>query len=256
VHANFNACNVKDSRGRTALHCAAGGGHVRACRTLLAAQRPSRFSRAWVFTAEREKDGEGLTALHRAAEQGHAEVCRALCKSQRQGQARLADGQGRTALHHAARKGHLQACRALLEHAQGLLDARDRQARTALHLAAEANHAAVCDVMLECWLTQETSVNELVAFVQIAKRTLGDFERDGGFKGPNAKDSRGCTALHSAAQSGGAAACRVLVHHPSFSALAATNHLGHTAPDVAVGEARRFLAAAVDEVGVLKPSWC
>ena len=51
---------------------------------------------------------------------------------------RIVDSEGRTAMHYAVSNDNARCLRVLLEHAEGIINARDARGRSALHLAISA----------------------------------------------------------------------------------------------------------------------
>ena len=70
VHHRPFACHAVDRHGSTALHWAAGGGHMHVCRWLLEEAQAD---------ALHTQPASGRNALHWAARNGHAEVCVCVC---------------------------------------------------------------------------------------------------------------------------------------------------------------------------------
>lgn len=134
--------DVKDSNGRTALHCAASRGSAAITRMLLDHSNfvhyinsPDRYLR---------------TALHMAARAGHADVCRLLLNHRLFNSPSAADCDGQTALHHAAAAGQDEVCAALMEHSDfSGLEVVDCFGRTALHYAARGGHEEVAEILLK-----------------------------------------------------------------------------------------------------------
>jgi ankyrin repeat protein len=94
--------NERDALGYTALHSAAGSGHVEVLRVLV-----------MELGADKEAKGpDGLRPIHGAALEGKVEAIKALVQMGVNKDAKDADG--RTALHRAAANGHVEAITALV----------------------------------------------------------------------------------------------------------------------------------------------
>ncbi len=120
---------------RTALHCAAAGGHAEVVRTLLDAG-------ADVNDADRCK----TTPLHLAAEAGAVETVDELLR--RGAAVDAANACKETSLFLATQGNHAAVVRRLLE-AKPKLEAKDRRGRTGLHIAAAKAHPAVVKALVD-----------------------------------------------------------------------------------------------------------
>ena len=153
--------NKSDSDGDTALHEAAGVGHIEIVRALLEAGAgadvrkldkydDSPLSNACkgkhfeVFRALVEAGGDvnkldsgGFTALHHASEYGLTEGVRYLCVERGADVNKSTTGWGNTPLTLASRNGNVEAVRVLLE-AGADVNKRDSEGRTPLYIALVA----------------------------------------------------------------------------------------------------------------------
>ncbi|XP_049945339.1 poly [ADP-ribose] polymerase tankyrase-1-like [Schistocerca serialis cubense] len=120
----------------TALHLAAGGGHVAAASCLVG---------AGAEVDARERWGQE-TPLHQAAYNGHAGVVRLLVGASADLNAR--DWRGRTPLHLAAERGHAGAAAELLL-AGADRGARDEDGRTPLDLARQRGKQELVDTLTQ-----------------------------------------------------------------------------------------------------------
>ncbi|PWZ06124.1 putative E3 ubiquitin-protein ligase XBOS36 [Zea mays] len=116
-------CNVSKAdslSGRTALHVAAAGGHVRCARLLLAG---SGSGRSKLVNRAASGGGGGVTALHLAALHGHADCVHLLVDERADVAARTLPcaappmasvGAGSAPLHYAAAGGEVKCCQILV----------------------------------------------------------------------------------------------------------------------------------------------
>ncbi len=118
--------NVKDHRGQTPLHYAAGLGRIVDLRALLAHGADVNLA-----------DSTGITPLHRAAASGFAEAARILLEHGAKVDAVQRDKW--TPLAYAARNGHAEAARVLLD-AGADVESRDKDGTPPLHKCAYADN--------------------------------------------------------------------------------------------------------------------
>ena len=196
----FRSINEKDADGRTALHRAAGGGHLAIARLLL--EKGADIE---------AKDKYGTTALHFAASSGDEGLVRLLIEKGADVNAK--DEDGMTALHEAASSGDEGLVRLLIEKGADV-NAKDYFNSTALYEAAERGHKGLVRLLLEKGADVNTK-NDL-------KRTALYFAASSGDEGLvrlliekgvdiEAKDKYGKTALHFAASSGDEGLVRLLI---------------------------------------------
>ncbi len=196
----FHTINLRDSKGKTALHWAAQGGHPAIARLLL--KKGANVN---------AKNKDGTTALHNAALFGHERVVRLLLDMGADINAK--SNAGTTALHLAARYGHEGVVRLLLEKGADI-DAKDQDNETALHIAAQTGHEGVVRLLLEMGAdVNAKNEDDMTALHRAAisgnrelVRLLLEMGAD-----INAKNRHDRTALHLAAQSGYEVAFRVLL---------------------------------------------
>lgn len=209
----------RDVDGSNALHIAAAEGLEEVVEALLA--HPD-------FAGVSGVDRDGFTALHGAAYCGHLGCVKQLLNCPRFDAAAGAVGafdvarpsghwakeaateyDMQTALHMAASRGHADICTAILSLAPSRsngANAINRIGSTALHMAARKRHVAVCRAIL----------------------------RSSEFTNLNAKDSRGFTALHWAAQEDGSGdIAEAMLLREDFEAVNSQDLRGRTASDIA-----------------------
>ncbi len=130
----------------SALHAAAGGGHMDVVRYLVG-ELGMDVDTQPADCDPRECEGRRtVTPLLEAAFSGRVAVMRYLLKHGADVNAR--DNCGRTAMHHAAYSGSADAIRLLLEHGADV-DARAKDGYTPLHVAAFFNHVAAAKALLQ-----------------------------------------------------------------------------------------------------------
>ena len=121
--------NVKDKKGRTALHAAAHSGKVEAIDVLLKAGADVNA-----------KDGKGWTPVFHAADSEQVAAIDALVKAG--ADVNVKDKKGRTALHAAAHSGKVEAIGVLLK-AGAEVNVKDKDGGTALSVARSSGVMAV-----------------------------------------------------------------------------------------------------------------
>ncbi|XP_057844043.1 uncharacterized protein LOC131053452 [Cryptomeria japonica] len=191
----YKFVNIKDERGRTALHCASEKGTTDICKLLV--------DHRALLTAQ---DNKGMTALNYAFEGGtnkvveiEIEIAQALprrCDSQSINEfVNAKDEKGKTALHWASEKGNAHICELLVNHGALVTD-QDKNGMTALHYAFEGDIEEVKNVGKEITqvLLRRCDDQSIYAFV-------------------NTKDKKGRTALHCASEKGNTDVCKLLVDH-------------------------------------------
>jgi ankyrin repeat protein len=133
----WDARTCADKHGSTAMHYAAGGGHLEACRLLV--------QRGGVDAAAAQKK-DGRTALHWAARNGHMSVCAWL--AQQGVDAGAATRDGTTAFHWAAWRGHLHVMAWLADEAGVDWRALNAYGCNAGQWAAMSGDLRVCEWLL------------------------------------------------------------------------------------------------------------
>ncbi|XP_064646952.1 death-associated protein kinase 1-like isoform X2 [Lineus longissimus] len=148
--------NHRGKNGETALHMAAGGGHVDIIEylkekgvDLAATDKHGDDAIYWaarqghmdvieylkeqgVSLDTQNKAGEG--AIHVAARYGHKQVIELLCDAK--ADVNLTDKDGETALHNAVSRGHLDSMRVLLHHGADV-NLQDKMGCSPLHIACQ-----------------------------------------------------------------------------------------------------------------------
>jgi hypothetical protein len=133
----------RDADGDTALHWAAGNGHVEVLQVLVVE-----------LGADKEaKTANGQTALHWAVVNGHMEVMRVLVELGADKDAKDVDGC--TPLHDAAFNGHVEAIKAL-EQLGAQIDVQAANGDTPLKLCIRHGHHQAAQVLKELERTART----------------------------------------------------------------------------------------------------
>lgn len=169
----WDPCTACDRHGSGALHWAAGGGHLDACRFLVEG--------CGVDPACRQ-NRDGRSALHWAARNGHVAVCKWLVRSCGLS-ADIRTDDGTVPLHWAVWQGHLALCDWLVDGAGADVQATNAFGCNALQWAAQAGSTAAC-----AWLQRRGLDMTLL-------------------------NRNGHSALHKAALKGHRSVCEWLVEH-------------------------------------------
>ena len=135
LQENPARCDVRDDRGRTALHCAAWTSQEAMLRLLKD-----------VGADVGCEDETGKRPLHYAAEKGHESAVRALIKMG--ASVDHADELGQTSLHLAAMHGHASAAHALLQKGADASLAANT-GKTPLEVAVECGHHPMISIFWE-----------------------------------------------------------------------------------------------------------
>ena len=195
LQENPARCDVRDDRGRTALHCAAWTSQEAMLRLLKD-----------VGADVGCEDETGKTPLHYAAEKGHESAVRALIKMG--ASVDHADELGQTSLHLAAMHGHASAAHALLQKGADASLAANT-GKTPLEVAVECGH----HVMLSIFLRHNVKIEKTSLLLHQAAvqgdRTMVRILVEAGVSVKN-EDEFGRSALYSAAQAGHAAVVGML----------------------------------------------
>lgn len=192
---------AKDRNGVTALHFAAGAGHLQACELLL------KFGTA--TTAERDNAGD--TALQRAAKGRHVEVCKLLRERAELVAQRTADMNAKMC--RAAGQGNYEQCCRLLERGAEA-GAEDRQGVSALHRAVFGGHVGVSMLLLDAG-AEVSALDRIYGGSALHRAAHAGHSElcakllDRGAE-VNSEDNGGRTALHHAASGGHKEVCAVL----------------------------------------------
>jgi ankyrin repeat protein len=139
---------LRDKKGSTPLHYAAGNGHLEVCRFLLLKasaetehSSPKRNSRNAASCAIRSNSSRTSSNNSDATASSYANTPNLT--------------QGRTALHWAARNGHLSVCKIMVEEFGADPDPLARGGVTPLQLAVWRGHVDIC-----LWLSEKGTANK------------------------------------------------------------------------------------------------
>ena len=190
-----------DDWGRTALICAAEGGHEAVVRLLL--EKGANVN---------AKEDNGETALHEAAWGGHEAVVQLLLEKGANVNAKE-NNREKTALHPAAMRGHEVVVQLLLEKGADV-NAKKDDGETALHEAAWGGYEAIVRLLLEKWA--DINIKDKSGYTALHWAAWGGHEATVQQlleKGAdvNTKGDFGATALHQAAWGGHEAVVRLLL---------------------------------------------
>ncbi|XP_055671132.1 ankyrin repeat and death domain-containing protein 1A isoform X2 [Falco peregrinus] len=134
---------AKNNIDRTALHWAAGAGHVDAVRLLLDHDFPVDDE----DSVQRRLSLFGMNALLLSAWFGHLHVLQILVSAG--AKINCVNRNGRNMLHCAAQRGHIQVMEFIMEDLEDMcVDKTDKMDRTAFHLAAEYGRLEVVEFLI------------------------------------------------------------------------------------------------------------
>ena len=232
------ACHQTTKHQSTALHSAAGSGHVEVARLLLTSA--NRFP----DSAVNALGDEGDTALHTAAHYGRSGIVKLLLEEPRFTSAsHQTKRHHSTALHSAADSGHAEVVQLLLTSANKFPDsavnALGDKGETALHSAAHHGSSAVVKLLLGeprfTSASQKNTTNQATALhvavgrghVEATQRLLMAIRFP--TSAVNTGDKEGSSALHWAAWLGHCDIVEELLNSDRFTSVNSRNKFGSTA---------------------------
>ena len=135
--------NTQTEHGETALMLASGGGHTDVVKLLL-------DNKADVHAGRRTLWRKQWTALHLAADGDHVDICSMLINKHAHVNKQTENGE--TALMLASKKGHTNVVKLLLDNEADLHVVSSGQWNkqwTALHYAAAGGHVEICSILID-----------------------------------------------------------------------------------------------------------
>ena len=238
--------NMRSSDGSTALHQAAGRGHIDVVRAIVTSSNPQPIHHGAV-------DQRGRTALFLAAENGYAEVAEVLVRLGDAHYINQVADHGFTALAVACQNNHVGAAKALLSCTHCDTGLPNNSGATPLFLAAEQGYTDLVQVLAAVPSVNVNSKNmrgwtPVIVAAHSGHTGVVAVLLASGRAMANLALSNGSTPLIMAVVERHTDIARLLAHHPSADVNYAHPKFGHTALHVASMygrvEALRVLLAA------------
>ncbi|KAF8366758.1 trp-4, partial [Pristionchus pacificus] len=220
-----------DKTNETAMHLAARSGNHSALLAMV-----NKIGAGTVQIVQNKQSKNGWSPLLEACSRGHVQVARLLL--QHHARVDVFDEAGRTALHLAAMNGHLQLTHLLLQN-KAFVNSKSKTGEAPLHLAAMNGHVKVVNCLVQdhaasleaITLDNQTALHFAAKFGQLAvSQTLLALGAN-----PNARDDKGQTPLHLAAENDFPDVVKVFLKmkQNNKAVLTAIDHNGFTCAHIA-----------------------
>ncbi|KAK9087849.1 hypothetical protein Syun_030243 [Stephania yunnanensis] len=167
LETDKDLCKIARSNGKTVLHTSARMGHLEVVRALMSKDPSTAF----------RKDKKGQTALHMAVKGQNVDIVHELLKPD-PSVVNVEDSKGNTALHIATSKGRIQMLRCLLS-VEGInINAINKSGESALDMAEKSENSDAASVLKEAGAVMAKDQANPPNPAKQLKQTVSDIKHD------------------------------------------------------------------------------